>query len=161
MNAHRRSPDLRRLAAEQVASYLDQVAVGSSLPIGSSAVLCDILELLVPEILRRSNPEWQTESIDGFFISSAVKTDDLSAEMQGTCILISDQAVTPFAFSMRLCDPHHLESLRIRLGEPGSGPLRISGPASNSRAAEELLRALDARIEAVDWVYDVALGACP
>lgn len=158
---HRRSPNLERLAAEQVADYLERVPVGSSLPIDSSAALCDILELLVPELLRRRYPEWQEESIDGFFFSSAVKNDAVSAELKGTCILISDQTVTPFSLSIRLSVPHRFETLRIRLGEPGGGPLGISGPACNSRAAQKMLLALNARVEAVHWVYDVAVEASP
>lgn len=150
-----------RLAAEEVANYLERVPVGSSFPIDSSAGLCDILELLVPEVLRRSNPEWQEESIGGFFFSSAVKTGDLSAEIAGTCILISDQTVTPVALSSRLSGRHRFEALRIRLGEPGSGPLGISGPPCNSRAAQEMLVDLNARVDAVNWVYDVTVGGSP
>jgi hypothetical protein len=159
VNPHRRSPDLERLAAEQLASYLERVPVGSSLPIDSSAALCDVLEFFVPEILRRSYPEWEKESIDGFLFSSAVKTGDASAELTGTCILISDQTVTPFALSMRLSGPHRFESLRIRLGEAGTGPLGISGPVCTSTAAHKMLRARSTRIEAVKWVYDVTVGA--
>ncbi len=157
MNTHRGSPDLERLAAEQVAAYLEQVSVGASFRVASSSELCDILELLVPAILRRKYPEWLEESIDGFFFSSAVKSDDVSAELAGTCILISDQTVTPFALSIRLADSHRFEALRIKLGEPGAGPLGISGPACNSRGAEEMLLALNSRLEHVDWVYDIAL----
>jgi hypothetical protein len=149
------------VAAEQVANYLEPVPIGSSLAIDSSAPLCAILELLVPEVLRRSNPEWQEESIDGFFFSSAIKTGDASAELVGTCILISDQTVTPFALSIHVSDRHQLDALRIRLGEPGTGPLRISGPACNSRAARTMLMTLNQRVERVHWVYDVAVGSAP
>jgi hypothetical protein len=154
-------PDLQRLAAEQVAGYLEAAAVGSSLPIDPSAELCDILELLVPEILRRTNPEWRSESIDGFFFSSAVKTGEDSAELTGTCILISDQTVTPFAIGVRLSDPGRFQSLRIKLGEPGNGSLGISGPPCTSGAAETMLQTLSARVEAIDWVYDVRVGESP
>jgi hypothetical protein len=41
------------------------------------------------------------------------------------------------------------------LGEPGFGPLGISGPARNSAAARELLQTLGTRLEQIDWVYDV------
>lgn len=157
MNASRRSPDLERLAAEHVASYLEGVIVGLSLPIDSSAPLCDVLELLVPEILRRDSPEWLEESIDGFIFSSAVKTGQASAELVGICILISDQTVTPFVLSIRLSDRHRFESLRIRLGEPGSGSLGISGPPCNSRAAQTLLAGLTERLDTVKWVYDFAV----
>lgn len=159
MNARRRLPDLQRLAATQLAGYVASVNVGSSLPIDSSAALYDILELLVPELLRRRNPEWQQESIDGFFLSSAIKTGEASAELTGTCILISDQRVTPFTLGMRLSDPHGFEWLRIRLGEPGGGPLRISGPTCNSRAARNMLEALNGRVDEVNWVYDIEFAA--
>jgi hypothetical protein len=157
MPAHRKPPDLERLAAEQVAACLNQVPVGSSLSIDSSSELCDILELLIPEILRRRHPEWGAESIDGFFFSSAIKNDDSAAELVGTCILISDQAVTPFALDLRLSDPQAFASFRIRLGEPERGPLGISGPESGSPGARDMLLALNARRERVDWVYDVTL----
>lgn len=152
-----RSPDLERLAAEQVAGCLKQVPVGSPLPIDSSSELCDTLEPLIPEILRRTHPEWGDESIDGFFFSSAVKKDDASAELAGTCILISDQTVTPFALDLRLSDRQEFAFFRIRLGEPGEGPLGISGPECTSRGARDMLLALNSRLEQVDWVYDVAL----
>jgi hypothetical protein len=161
VHTYRRAPDLERLAAEQVAACLKQVPVGSPLPIDSSSELCDTLELLIPEILRRTHPEWGAESIDGFFFSSAVKNDDVSAELAGTCILISDQTVTPFALDLRLSDPQVFASFRIRLGEPGEGPLGISGPECGSCAARDMLLVLNARLERVDWVYDVTLWTSP
>jgi hypothetical protein len=75
----------------------------------------------------------------------------------GTCILISDQTVAPFALSLSLADADTFRSFRIRLGEPGTGPLGISGPACDSRAGQEMLFALNGRLGRVDWVYDVAL----
>jgi hypothetical protein len=150
------SPELRGLAAEQVAALLEEVPDGSPLALDSSGELCNTLELLVPELLRRQHHEWKTESIDGFFFSSAVKISELSAELVGTCILISDQTVTPFALDMSLAGWHDFAALRIRLGEPGSGPLGISGPRCNSSAADKLLYALNTRLAFVDWAYDVS-----
>jgi hypothetical protein len=152
-------PDLMRLAAEQIAGYLESAPVGSQLPIQSSAALCDILERLVPCVLRLHHPEWQSESIDGFFFSSAVKTDEASVELTGMCILIRDQSVTPFRLNMHLSDPLELARLRIRLGEPGGGALGISGPAVTSNAATRALDGLGGCVETVDWVYDEAASA--
>lgn len=149
------SPDLRRLAAEQLATYLESVEIGSGFVISPSAALCDILEFLIPRVLGECYPEWQKESLDGFFISSAVKKSEVSAELMGTCILISDQSVTPFRLDMSLSTPPASLRLRIRLGEAGGGALAISGPAVTSKAATDFLGALDRRIETVDWVYDV------
>lgn len=119
--------------------------------------MCDTLELLIPKILREKHAEWDKESIDGFFFSSTVMSDDTSAQLVGTCILISDQTVTPFALNLSLLDPTAFRSLRIRLGEPGEGRLGISGPACNSPAAQKMLLALNARLDRVNWAYDVAV----
>jgi hypothetical protein len=154
LNADGPSLELSRLAAEHLAVLLEPVPVGGPLLIEPTAVLCDVLELLVPSVLGRRHPEWRGESLDGFRFSSAVKTGDLSAELTGLCILIGDQSVTPFRLSMRLSDSGGLDRLGIRLGEPGGGPLGISGPAVNSSAASRLLRKLDGRAETLDWVYE-------
>lgn len=140
---------------------MEGLSVGSTLPVDSSSDLSDTLELLIPEILRRDHPEWERESIDGFFFSSAVKSDNASADLTGTCILISDQTVTPFAVNLSLSDSGTFLSFRIRLGEPGKGPLGISGPKCNSRAAQEMLFALNSRLDRVNWVYDVSCRERP
>ena len=150
-------PNLERLAAEQIAACLQGVPVGSPLAVDSSSDLCDTLELLIPEILRREHPEWERESIDGFFFSTAVKSNEGGAELWGTCILISDQTVTPFWLDLSLSDPGVFEAVRIKLGEPGAGALGISGPVCTSRAAVEMLDDLNARLEQVAWVYEVTV----
>lgn len=147
----------RRDAAICVSGYLANVPVGTSLSIDSSADLLEILEFLVPASLRLSHAEWNTESIDGFLVSSATKTGARSLEMAGICILISDQCVTPFAFLADLAAEDELDAVRIRLGEPGSGPLGISGPSCVSGAARELLSGIDSRIDSIDWAYDISV----
>lgn len=106
-------------------------------------------------ILQREHSEWANESLDGFFWSSTIKSDNSSAELVGTCILISDQTVTPIALNITVVDSRTLGALRIRLGEAGEGALGISGPTCNSAAAIAMLHALNGRLPAVDWVYDV------
>jgi hypothetical protein len=157
MNGPGQTPDLERLAARQLAAYLNSVATGSALPISSSSDLCDTLELLIPRFLRRTHPEWENESIDGFYFSRAVKCGDTSAELVGTCILISDQTVTPFELDVAVSEDGLLRPLRIRLGEPGGGPLGISGPVCTSSAAAGMLDALNVRLNRVEWVYDFAI----
>lgn len=132
------------------------VAVGDALPIDPSSELCPVMERLVPDMLLAHHREWAVESIDGFFFSSAVRSGDLAAALAGTCILIRDQRVTPFAFDLSLADPHTLRAMRIRLGEPGGGPLGISGPACNSSAARILLWTLSDRLKQVDWAYEIS-----
>jgi len=150
-------PDLKRLAAIQIAGRLERKAIGESLPLDSSSDLCGTLELLIPAVLRGRYPEWAEESIDGFFFSSAVRGFEDSAEIVGTCILISDQTVTPFVLDVALEDAETFRSFRIKLGERGSGPLGISGPKCTSDAALEMLQALNARLDQIAWVYDLTL----
>lgn len=155
------SPDLERVAAAQLAAILEPAPVGSALPVDSASPLCNTLELLVPRVLRPGHPEWERESIDGFFFASAMKTDGASAELAGTCILITDQAVTPFVLNVRLAGAQSFQFFRIRLGERGAGPLGISGPSATSRAAEEMLQALAPRLADIDWAYDVLVSRPP
>jgi hypothetical protein len=150
-------PDLERIAATQIADALAGRVVGEPLPIDSSSDLCATLEFLVPAVLRMRHPEWAKESIDGFFLSSATKSFDDSAEIAGTCILITDQTVTPFLLDIAPGPSETLQSFRIRLGEHGDGPLLISGPKCNSNAAREMLQDLNVRLDQVEWVYDVSL----
>ena len=149
------APDLEGLAASQVAACLVGLPVGAPLPLASSSDLCFILELLIPALLRTDYPEWGHESIDGFFFASAVKSDRRAATLAGTCILMSDQTVTPFILNLDLADQGGFDLFRIRLGDLGHGPLGISGPAANSTAAQTLLLSLNARLDQVDWAYDV------
>lgn len=150
-------PDLEQIAAHQVADLLALVGVGESLPLDSSADLCDTLELFIPQLLRRDHSEWEEESIDGFFFSSARRTGAESVALIGTCILISDQTVTPVVLDLCVSGGGQLQSIRIRLGEPGHGPLGISGPMSSSRSAREMLAAIAGRVDRVRWVYDVSV----
>ena len=156
MNRNGPPSDLERTAAEQLAASLKGVSLGSPLAIDSSSDLCFTLELLLPEMLRRAHHEWADESIDGFFFSSAVKTGEMSADLIGTCVLMTDQTVTPFFLSVNVADSESLAEVRIRLGEAGSGPLGISGPKCTSPAAQELLSSLNDRLAKVRWTYDVA-----
>jgi hypothetical protein len=153
-----RGPDLERLAADEARACLGERPIGSELALGPSSQLSKVLEFLVPQILRREHPEWRRESLDGFEFSSSIKTGETSAVLTGICILISDQAVTPCTFDIELGDTRPFRSFRVRLGEPGTGPLGISGPPWGSPAAARLLLNLDSRLERIPWVYDIQTG---
>jgi hypothetical protein len=155
MPPHEHDGRLERVAANQLDALIHEVPIGSTLRIDSSSPVCDTLELLIPEILRREHAEWQRESIDGFFFASSLRSDNDAAVLAGTCILISDQTVTPFAVDLDLAPEGGFRSLRIRLGEAGAGALGISGPGCKSRAAKEMLLALDSRLDQIEWVYEV------
>lgn len=153
---HWNSRDLKGLIATQLTALLDGVDVGTPLRVDPPCELCDSLELFIPQVLRREHHEWETESIDGFYFSSAVKTDEEGALLAGTCILINDQTVTPLMLNLSVSHGS-IRSVRIRLGERGNGALGISGPDCTSRAARRLLLGLNARLDQIEWVYDVTL----
>ena len=156
-NSSSHHPDLARLAADRLGDLLANVPVGQTVLIDATSDLRDILERLIPQILRGEHPEWERESIDGFFFSDATKRTTASIVLAGMCILISDQTATPFLAELNLAADGGLRPLRIRLGEAGHGPLGISGPICYSRAADELLAGLNARLDRIEWVYDIAV----
>lgn len=157
MGGPEQKPDLERLAARELDTLLQNKAIGTSLAIGMTSKLSLILERFIPQLLRREHPEWENESIDGLIFSHAVKRAEAGAQLAGACILISDQTVTPFNFDLHIAADDRLRPIWIRLGERGDGPLGISGPACNSRSANELLAGLDARLGRIEWVYEVFL----
>lgn len=155
-------PDLKRLAATEVLGLIDGVSVGEPLPVTSGtqvcdAELCNVLEYLIPELLAVEHPEWRGESLDGFYFSHAVLDRADAVELAGTCILITDQRVTPLVLNLAVSPDETFDRIRVRLGEPGGGSLKISGPLCTSTAAGTLLLELDHRLDRVDWVYDVVV----
>lgn len=150
------SSSLEHTLASELGALLKGAAVGAELAISPSAPVCYTLELFLPEKLRHRYAEWARESLDGFFIASAKKIGPAAVDLVGTCILIGDQTVTPFRAGFAISDAgDSISAHRVRVGEPGHGPLGISGPPCNSKAARRLLEGLIARLDSVRWVYDV------
>jgi hypothetical protein len=158
MEGRREPPDLMVKAARELSACMDGVAPGSPLLLDASSGLSGTLERLVPQLLAVEHGEWRGESLDGFYFSSAVKSDDGSAVLTGLCMLLSDQTLTPFIFNLSLSDEAELGAIRIRLGEPGEGHLGISGPAWGSSEVLKSLWTLEAQLETVDWAYDVSIN---
>jgi hypothetical protein len=146
------------MAAQQVAALCRGAEVGSSLRVDSASSICPVLERLVPSLLRGKHSEWQSESLDGFYFARAVRTGLRSVELAGTCTLISDQRMTPFRFELELSVEETISRFRIRLGEPGVGPVGIAGPAWGSSAAAKLLSTLERRLDRVPWKFDEVCG---
>lgn len=148
---------LERVVARQLASLLEGTASESGLSVDPASEICFALELYLPQVLRRAHPEWDRESIDGFFFFRTEKRDLASVELSGVCILITDQAMTPIRLDLDINAEGRLQPIRIRVGEAGGGPLGISGPAVGSSAADYFLPRLGARLDQIDWVYDVSV----
>ncbi len=151
--------DLDGIAARELYDLLDGVSVGAAFTVGPSDDLWSSLERLFPILLSPVYPVWKSESLDGFYLALAQKTDATSARLVGTCILISDQTVTPFCAELAISPTaDSIASYRILLGESGGGALGISGPPCHSFAAHKLLAGIVARIDDVDWAFAVASG---
>ena len=143
--------------ASELKALLAGIPVGSELTVAPSSDFCYSLELFIPRVLSRRHSEWAKESLDGVFVTRARKTGSASAELAGTCILISDQTVTPFLIELTLSSADEsIEFFRVCLGEPGGGRLGISGPGCNSREAKELLATVATRLSSIAWSYKIA-----
>ena len=142
--------------ARAIAESLEGVPVGESVPLTAASSVCRYLERYIPEVLEATYPEWAGESLDAVNVARALKGSDHRLELLGTGILLSDQTVTPLLASIRICATgDSVCEHTLRIGEPGSGPLGISGPPCNSGAASRLLYRLANRVELdrVAWVY--------
>ena len=142
--------------ASELSTMLHSVPDGSVFVVHPSDDFCYSLELFMPMMLAKRFPEWEKESLDGIFVAEARKIRDSAAQFAGTCILISDQTVTPFFVEIALSPSgDSIRSFRVRLGEPGKGRLGISGPACNSVDAQQLLATVTRRLNDIDWSYTV------
>lgn len=143
--------------ASELTALLAGVPVGSEFAAAPSSDLCYSLELFIPKVLSSHHPEWEKESLDGVFVARARKTGSAAAELAGTCILISDQTVTPLLMELALSPSGEcIEFFRVRLGEAGGGRLGISGPGCNSWKARELLATVATRLPSIAWSYEIA-----
>lgn len=142
--------------ASELLTLISRVSVGSEFTVAPSSDLCYSLELFIPRMLSRQHSEWAKESIDGVFVARARKSDSVAAELAGTCILMSDQTVTPFLITLALSPSgESIEFYQACIGEPGGGPLGISGPDCNSREAKTLLAAVTSRLGSIAWSYAI------
>ena len=142
--------------ASELRALLAGVSVGSEFAVSPSSDFCYSIELFIPKLLSAHHAEWEKESLDGIFVARARKTGSAAAELAGTCILISDQTVTPFLMEIALSPSDEcIDFFRLRLGEAGGGRLGISGPSCNSREARELLENVVIRLPSIAWSYEV------
>jgi hypothetical protein len=120
--------------------------------------LLGCLEFFIPEVLRGIYPEWDRESLDGFDLTVARKTDEFEAEFFGLCILISDQSLTPIHVCLQIdAAANEVTWLECRLGELGDHGL-VRTPYNRLHAALRRVLALNGRADQIDWVYKVAFG---
>ena len=153
-NGHEGMSSLDDQIASELSALFAEVPVGAEFGVHPSEDICYSLELRIPQLLSRRHVEWKHECLDGVFVARARKTGVAAAQLVGTCILMSDQTVTPLLVELSLSRSQtSIERFRVCLGEPGGGPLGISGPACNSRDAEHLLATVSSRLDLIAWAY--------
>ncbi len=156
VNSKRNILGLEAKIASELSALLEKSSVESKLEVKSSDDILYLLELYIPRLFSRKYLEWEYESLDGFLLANARKIRSDTAELAGLCILISDQTVTPVFIRLALTPSHDsLASYQVFLGEPGSGPLGISGPPYNSPHAHKLLGTIIARLNNICWSFAV------
>jgi hypothetical protein len=145
---------LESTVARELNALLEGIPVGSVFQVDPSASLLSSLEFYIPKLLSPLYPEWEHESLDGFFLTHARKIGAEAAEFAGLCILISDQTMTPVLIRFSLSSSRDsIDTYQVFLGESGGGRLGISGPPCNSPRAQKLLDNIGGRIENIRWSY--------
>ena len=139
---------------------LDEVAPGDRVP--DCAGLRDLLsglEYLLPEVLAAEHRWWRYEGFDGILPVVARKVSPREIEVNGLCILISDQSVTPIQVRLGIAsEADEIASLECKVGEPGDGAggLRRE-PFDHHRIAKDLASVGD-RASQIDWVYTAGMA---
>lgn len=144
------------LLAKALLVALEGRDIGEMIAPDPGSDICTCLERFIPEVLSKNNPRWVWESLDGLFVAHGFKVNKRRIQLLGTAILTSDQRDTPFLLEIEPSEGGDaIAGYTIKLGEPGEGPLHISGPPCNSGAARRLRQLLPGReaLGQVDWVY--------
>jgi hypothetical protein len=159
-STHRDPSRLESIVASELNALMEKTPVGLTLMVEPSANLLYLLELYIPQLLSHRYPEWEYESLDGFFLAEAQRIESETAEFTGLCILISDQTVTPVLIRLTLSSSRDsIAAYQVFLGEVGGGQLGISGPPCNSPHAQRLLDTVSARLNNIRWSYAITSDA--
>jgi hypothetical protein len=107
-------------------------------------------------VLQEIHPEWKRESLDGIYPEIARKSGEFEIEIAGLCILISDQALTPFHLLLQINpDRNEVSWLDCKLGEAGPNGM-VRTPYDWRRVLAKLSSATDWK--RVKWTYHVGFG---
>ena len=118
------------------------------------------LELLVPSLLVDKYPWWRRESLDAFEFAVARRLRREEAEFIGLCLLITDQAWTPFHLRLRISPRvDQIEALECKLGESGVGNGGMVRAPYGSLRATKLLYSVERRLQSISWAYTITRGS--
>ena len=145
--------ELEESLAQDCSRALAGVPRDSSFDVAPDSALAAILERYLPAALARAFPAWKSETLDGVRVDTARRDGEREVTLSGMCILMSDQARTPFLACLAIADTGRaLDSGRICIGIAGDGRLGISEPATG---AKEWRRQIDLFVSGDDvaWRY--------
>ena len=148
-----------RRIARALRALLEDVAPGGALPETIHMIMVlNYLEYFLPAVLSQVHPYWKGESLDGFFLSETKKLGHEKAELRGMCILISDQALTPFHIQMQLsASADEIAWMECQLGKRGDGAGGMERiPWSRWNGHTHAL--LEDALKPIDWAYVVTFG---
>jgi hypothetical protein len=157
---HREVSRLETIVASELCVLLDEAAAQSALKVEPSGGLLSSLEFYIPQLLSHHYPEWEYESLDGFYLTNARKIGSETAEFAGSCILISDQSLAPVLIRLTLSPSRDsIAAYQVFLGEGDCGRVGISGSSRNSRKGRQLLDIFSERPNEIRWNYVVSSDA--
>lgn len=86
--------------------------------------LLNELEWIISPKLTGKYAEWRWDSLDGVYASRVDVIDDRTLKIFGSCILISDQTLTPLVVRVHLSDDGEI-SVSGRVGHRGEGAMGL------------------------------------
>jgi hypothetical protein len=138
---------------------LDGLAVGEV--IADSEAFRNLLtglEFLLPAVLGKVHGQWKYESLDGIYPAAARKTGPGEAEINGLCILISDQTLTPVHIRLQVSPlVDEITWLECSVGERGEGKGGMVRTPYTAMSGKQLTEVAE-RPKDIDWVYRVGFG---
>ncbi|WP_157463736.1 hypothetical protein [Deinococcus pimensis] len=147
--------DVDTRLARALRAVLDPMPEGAVFEVHPSSDLASLLEVYLPRLLARRYPQWAWETLDAVFVTRARKVGPRAADLAGAALLMSDQTLTPLSVRLALAESgDEVASYEVRLGEPGGGRLRVSGPLYGRSGV--FVESVAARLDDIAWVYRVA-----
>jgi hypothetical protein len=140
-------------------AVLDDLPNGASIPDSKQyREVLTALQYFIPVVLGEIHREWTFQGLDDVVPVEARKTGEGEVELFGVCCIVSDQTLTPLHVHLQVAAPDdEISWLECRLGERGQDGM-VRKPYGFLSEMTKRLRALDGRVELIDWVYKVMFG---
>ncbi|MBX9680161.1 MAG: hypothetical protein K2X38_15480 [Gemmataceae bacterium] len=116
------------------------------------------LRYFIPEVLREIHRECNFLGLDDIWPVAARKTGEGEAEIFGVCCEVQNQTLMPLHVHIQVAaSDDGISWLECRLGERGQEGM-VREPYHLLGAMIKRFRALDRRVDRIDWVYKATFG---